>query len=76
MVNYAESESEDDEDDFKPVKTNPTRARGRAVKRRKTIVDDEDFSHASDGDVFHEGKDFGFAAYARVIHENLPLNDM
>lgn len=56
-MNYAESgdENDDDEEDFEPVK--PLKTRGRALKRRKTIVHDEDdFSDHSDVDIVDEGK--------------------
>lgn len=56
MVNYAESGDEDDEDEFKSFIAKPTRATGRPSKRRKTVIDDDDFSQASEADIFHEGK--------------------
>ncbi len=61
MVNYAESEAEDDEEDiFKPVRPNKTR--GRALKRRKTseVTDEEDFGQdIEDADeVVDEGNAF------------------
>lgn len=55
MINYAESGDEnDDEDVFEPEK--PSNTRGRALKRRKTVVNDEDdFSHSSEADMVDEG---------------------
>lgn len=54
MVNYAESGDEDDDDDiFEPAK--PSNTRGRALKRRKTVIDEDDFSHDSEADVVDEG---------------------
>lgn len=55
MVNYAESDAEnDDEDAFGPLKS--TNTRGRALKRRKTVVHDEDdFLGNSESDMFDDG---------------------
>ena len=59
MVNYAESDAEDDnkeEDIFKPVP--PSKTRGRALKRRKTseASDEEEFSQKINADeVVDEG---------------------
>ena len=55
MINYAESGDEnDDEDIFEPEK--PSNTRGRALKRRKTVVNDEDdFSQSSEADMVDEG---------------------
>ena len=77
VVNYAESEDEDDEDEFKPLDVKARRAARRPAKRRKTVADDDDddFSHASEAEVFHEGKDSPlqpmraiFKAYFSLIH--------
>lgn len=67
MVNYAESEAEDDEevDVFKPVK--PSKTRGRALKRRKTseVSDEEDF--AQDMEALDEPVDEGNAIQAQLV---------
>lgn len=58
-INYAESGDEgeeDDEDAFNSSIAKPTKTKGRPLKRRRTVVDDDDFSHTSEEEIFHEGK--------------------
>ena len=58
VINYAESEEEDDEDILKP--SLPKTTRGRALKRRKTSQssEEEDFAEGaeSEPDIIDEGK--------------------
>lgn len=56
-INYVESEDEDDEDEFTTLHANPRPSTRRPQKRRKTVVDnDDEFSHASEAEIFHEGQ--------------------
>lgn len=48
-MNYAESEDEDDEEVFKPNRARSTR--GRALKRWKTVVNDEEDFFENDDDL-------------------------
>lgn len=54
VVSYAESGDEDGEvEEFRPTKST---ARGRALKRRKTmVIDEDDFSRESEAEEIDEG---------------------